>query len=287
MTQAFRTKIAEAAKPFKPLAYVVAGIGTLLGGLVGVRVSSDESNPLWYCSEQLIVPLILALACLLGLWLWFGISRWPIRVPVVLAGFAGIERVALIATGEPEAAICYFPWLAALIVTLVTIWIVLHLLQVRLKLAPATRIADDWMISVGSGRFYIFDLLTWTAAAALIFGMGRSIPWEYAAVQWANVVLFLAIGFSCAVGALVALWAVFGSARLPLRLLGLFAATPLVAWAVTGFWTWYNFGGLAWIYALELVVPIGVQSVFVATALIVFRAFGYQIVRLPVSKLEA
>lgn len=306
MTQTLLKKLVEAAKPFKPFAYVVVVIGLLMGGFAFRSFA--------FFSQFFFAP---SLTCLLGLWLWLGTCRWPIRVAVLLLGFAGLEKLAI-------AVMRYyldpFPFLflslVALIAILVMIWIVLYLLQVRLKLAPTAAMGNDRAMPVGSGRFYMLDLLALVIAAAILLrsmqselGFIQSLladysgtPTAYWSEIWSEVggpsadmvIQILSISLAQAVGALAALWAVFGKARLPQRLLVLFGGTPLVGMVATGFYIgcYYYVVHRAYPFpwleeTFENGIFVGLQSVFVAAALIVFRACGYQVVRLPVPKLES
>lgn len=254
--------------------------GLLIGGIIiaalVVRLSTTGAS-----GDQARLPAATGLGALTGLfslvvvWAMLARSRWQRRAPGLVAGWAAIWAILI--------AICHARDFGHEAIWQVTIGasamlaILMLLLQIvqsrgfRLSLA-----GDDYASTIGESRekrqFLLRDIMAWTFAAALLFGVARF----FVPVAQPPVI----IGFVTTIGAGLALacaagaWAVLGRSPLVIRLFAL-ALVPLASgsmaelfrnFVATHRWLWY--------------VAFDVSaSLFVAGSLAIFSCHGLRLRR--------
>ncbi len=211
---------------YLPLTIVgVPMIGAVTGLIHRVRSGTGTDWALEVATMALF-SLFLVVVSGVGLWFWLGCIRWPRRLAATVVAIALLQLAAWEVAGDDV------PQIFGLLVMLPSttcfgvLVVAVHRTRFRMKLV-SSRFGGDPMTASASRRvFSIADLLFWAFAAAALFAVVRSTPAEIERLGLlrridGEVVGLGLMSMSCFVVSLIALWAVFGSGWLFMRLVAL------------------------------------------------------------------
>lgn len=211
------------------------------------------------------VALVLAQACLLGLWAGFGGASGPIRLAGLGVGVVASTVALAVATRGDGREFLLLPLFCAALIAPVAAVLRLRGVEPRLDPGPSAAAGREGL------RFSIRGLMIFTALVAVPIGGARSLR---ASLGSRGPSLFLIAVWSVCfvVVALAAAWAALGRERPPARV----AAVLLVATALGALFA-YGIGedGLE-SFACFLICSV-LQSVIVLATLLVLRRAGYRL----------
>lgn len=211
------------------------------------------------------------------------VARWARSCLLVLLAWYAIT-VGAVSTGDSFEVSSIEQLLAIVVAALFLFlsaahWAIRALFRCRFEV-----VSDDQPLGGPfKPQFRIRDLLSWTAAAAVVFGMlrsgiGREIgvgKWSISSGDLAGISLWMsAYAAACAVIAIPCAWGCLGKHNLTLRLLGvgLYVATVVACeWAVL-----YALGGDERLYIAMLGMNCGVLTEVVSCSLLL-RVCGYRL----------
>lgn len=252
-------------------------IGGIIVAALVIRLATTGAS-----GDQARLPAATGLGALTGLfglvvvWAVLARSRWQRRAPGLVAGWAAIWAILI--------AICNARDFGQEAIWQVTIgasaMLAILLLLLQIVQSRGFRLSldgDDYSPTIGESpekrQFRLRDIMAWTLAAALLFGVARFfVPVAQPTVIIGFVITIGAgLGLACAAGA----WAVLGRSPLVIRLFAL-ALVPLVSgsmaelfrnFVATHPWLWY--------VAFDISA-----SLFVAGTLAIFSCHGVRLDRI-------
>lgn len=252
-------------KQYRPFLYVLVPGATLLGGLVA-HVAITEQPYLSPSPEDCFgIALLFGHVSLFSVWAALGPTRLSIRVSGLVAGFGVFGLASLSFFSNHDAWV--YDVLA--LIQMAMLIIILGTLRLRGTAIRQDGVHDGLESNAAGTQFTIQDLLILVTACGVLFGVARCTePRDIPSKEW---YILAVLGFCFTLVTLSALWSSMGTAPLVLRI-GLFVVVAPSSGYATGRLLTF---GEAWFWPCLT----GLQGIFVAVSLLVFRAHGYSIVR--------
>lgn len=250
--------------------------------LPALLVAADYFAARWsaahrdYTHPATIVLLALVSSQLGLMGVWFGLSRraWWVRLAVTVLGVAGLVLALVCACTFYQDREWTSDTALALAVPLVVV-MVLQILRWRARLTlvwrdPSTRAACKPL------QFSTSHLLLGVTAVAILLGV---VPWLADQPISRYVPPRFAIGLFSVLVTLTSAWASLGRGRALARLAVLVPAASLLAFAMIWPARMATLGPRDPL-SLATAVVAGLSTLFVSTALLLFRLFGYRLARI-------